>query len=87
MNSSHGGHCTFHTFLKEHNLKDPILSHIAGIIDEADLVQQINVEPIAPGLDLLCRGFRRISTHDYEALERGILLYEALYAELSIEEI
>ena len=82
--SHHGNHCTFHTLLKEYDVKDPILLQIASIIDEADLVQEINVEPIAPGLDLLCRGLRRISSSDHEALGRGILLYDALYAELSI---
>jgi hypothetical protein len=81
------GHCTFRTMLREHDLKDPVLARIANIIDEADIVQEINVEPVAPGLDLLCRGLRRISADDYEALERGILLYEALYAELSAGEI
>ena len=55
-------------------------------IDEADLVQEVNVEPIAPGLDAICRGIRRTSTDDYEALEQGIRLYEALYAELSAGE-
>ena len=85
--SHHRGHCTFHTMIKEHDLKDPVLARIANIIDEADIVQEINVEPVAPGLDLLCRGLRRISTDDYEALERGNLVYEALYAELSTGEI
>jgi hypothetical protein len=85
--SHHGGHCTFHTILREHDLKDPILTRIAHIIDEADLVQEVNVEPVAPGVDLLCRGLRRISANDHEALERGVLLYEALYAELSVGEI
>ena len=80
--SHHGNHCTFHTLLKEYNVQDPILSQIASIIDEADLVQEINVEPIAPGLDAVCRGIRRISADDYEALERGTVLYEALYTEL-----
>ena len=81
--SHHGNHCTFHALLKEYNVQDPILSQIASIIDEADLVQEINVEPIAPGLDAVCRGIRRISADDYEALERGVLVYEALYTELS----
>ena len=85
--SHHRGHCTFNTMLREYNLKDPVLGRIANIIDEADIVQEINVEPVAPGLDLLCRGLRQISDDDYEALERGILLYEALYAELSAGEI
>ena len=81
------GHCTFHTLLKEQQINDLVLARIANIIDEADLVQEINVEPAAPGLDLLCRGLRRISSDDYEALERGVLVYEALYAELSANEI
>ena len=84
--SHHGNHCTFHTLLKEYNVEDPILSQIASIIDEADLVQEVKVEPIAPGLDTLCRGIRRISADDYEALERGALLYDALYMELSAGE-
>mgnify|MGYP003575166704 CR=1 FL=1 len=85
--SHHRGHCTFHTILKKHNLKDPILARIANIVDEADIVQDVHVEPVAAGLDLLCRGLRRISEDDYEALERGALLYEALYSELSAGEI
>ncbi|WKZ35087.1 MAG: chromate resistance protein [Anaerolineales bacterium] len=84
--SHYRGHCTFHTLLKEHGLKDPILIRIASIIDEADIVQEANVEPTAYGLDLLCRGLRRISRDDHEALERGMLIYEALYAELSTGE-
>jgi hypothetical protein len=77
------GHCTFHTLLREHNLKDPILQRIAEIVDEADVIQEAAVEPAAPGLDLICRGLGRISQDDNEALARGALIYEALYAELS----
>ena len=84
--SHHRGHCTFHTFLKEHNLKDPVLARIARIVDEADIVQEIMVEPAAAGLDLICRGLRRISKDDLEAFERGRLIYEALYAEFSVGE-
>ena len=81
------GHCTFHTFLREYNLKDPVLERIAQIVDEADVVQEAAVEPAAPGLDLLCRGLRRISPDDLTALERGALIYEALYAELMAENM
>lgn len=85
--SHHRGHCTFYSLLKEHNLKDPILAQIAQIVDEADVVQEAAVEPSAPGLDLVCRGIRRISKDDWEALERGALVYDGLYAELSAEKI
>ncbi|MBI3160918.1 MAG: chromate resistance protein [Chloroflexi bacterium] len=85
--SHHRGHCTFHTFLKENKLDDPILARIAQIVDEADIAQEVSVEPAAAGLDLICRGLRRISKDDTEALERGRLIYEALYAEISAGEI
>ena len=85
--SHHGSHCTFYTLLRAYELKDPLLARIANIIDEADLVQEIKVEPVAPGLDVICRGLRRVSANDQAALERGILIYEALYAELSAGEI
>ena len=84
--SHHGGHCTFYALLKEYKLEDPILARIAQMVDEADVVQDVTVEPAALGLDLICRGLRRISTDDYEAMEHGRLIYEALYAELSRNE-
>jgi hypothetical protein len=68
--------------LQEYKLDDPILARIARIVDEADEIQQISVEPAAVGLDLICRGIRQISKDDYEALERGSLIYDALYAQL-----
>jgi hypothetical protein len=79
------GHCSFTTFLKEYGLKDPVLDRIAQIVDEADVVQEAAVEPSAPGLDLICRGIRRTSPDDQTALDRGALVYEALYAELAEE--
>lgn len=85
--SHHRGHCSFFALLKEHQLKDPILQRIAQIVDEADVVQDYVLEPAAPGLDLLCRGLRRVSKDDIEAIERGRLLFDALHAELSANAI
>ena len=79
------GHCTFYTILKEYDLKDPLLLRIAEIVDEADVVQEVTVEPVAPGLDFICRGIRLTSPDDATALERGRLIYEALYAQLAAE--
>lgn len=79
------GHCTFHTMLREYKVKDPILERMAQIIDEADTVQEAFLEPVAPGLDLLCDGIRLTSPDDITALERGSLIFEALYARLSSE--
>lgn len=82
------GHCTFHTMLHEYHLTDPILKRIAGMIDEADVVQSgVMVEPVAAGLDFICEGLRRISADDHIAIEHGRLIYEALYAQLAAEEV
>ncbi len=83
--SHHQGHCSFHTFLKEYDIADPVLHRIARIIDEADTVQEVQIEPVAPGLDLICEGIRRISPDDVVALERGAMIYDALYAKLAAE--
>jgi hypothetical protein len=83
--SHHQGHCSFHAVLREYKLDDPVLHRIARIIDEADTVQEVRVEPAAPGLDLICEGLRQISADDATALEQGAVIYEALYARLSAE--
>jgi hypothetical protein len=83
--SHHHGHCSFHAFLREYKLDDPVLHRIARIIDEADTVQEALVEPAAAGLDLICEGIRLTSPDDATALERGAMVYDALYARLKAE--
>ncbi len=83
--SHRGGHSSFHTFLREYDLRDPVLARLARIIDEADVVQAVAVEPVAPGLDFICRGLRLTSPDDLTALARGALIFDALYAQLSAE--
>jgi hypothetical protein len=80
--SHRGGHCSFHAILVEYQLDDPVLRRIASIIDEADVAQEASIEPAAPGLDLICRGIRLTSPDDAAAIERGSLIYEALYAQI-----
>jgi len=69
----------------EYGLDDPILHRIAQMVDEADVVQEVTVEPAAPGLDLICRGLRRTSPDDRVAVERAGLIYDALYAQLAAD--
>lgn len=80
--SHHQGHCSFHAFLREYQLTDPVLDRIARIVDEADTVQEVQIEPAAAGLDLICEGIRLTSPDDATALERGAIVYDALYARL-----
>ena len=81
--SHHQGHCSFHALIQHFQIKDPVLHRIARIIDEADTVQSVQLEPAAAGLDMICEGLRLISASDEEAIERGHLIYDALYARLA----
>lgn len=83
--SHHHGHCSFVAILREHKLNDPVLERIARMVDEADTVQEVALEPVASGLDFICRGIRRTSPDDQTALDRGALIYDALHAELAAE--
>lgn len=85
--SHHRGHCSFFTMLKEYQIDDPILERIARIIDEADTVQEVCVEPAAAGLDLICEGLRLISSDDDAALAHGMVIYDALYARLAAGQL
>ena len=85
--SHHQGHCSFYAILRHYKLQDPILHRIARIVDEADTVQEVSVEPAAAGLDLICRGVRLTSRDDYEAVERGAQVYESVYAALTAEAV
>lgn len=83
--SHHDGHCSFHAFLRKYKFKDRVLERIARIVDEADTIQEILVEPAAAGLDLICEGLRLVSPDDDTAIKHGALIYDALYARLASE--
>lgn len=54
-----------------------------GVLGATLVVQQVQVEPVAPGLDAICEGIRLVCQNDETALERGAMVYDALYARLA----
>jgi hypothetical protein len=78
----HGDRCTFETILALHHLNDPVLTQIGRIIHGADITADADETLESPGIDLLFRGLRLVSESDEQALERGYLVMEALYAAL-----
>lgn len=81
------GRASFHALLSDHNLIDPVLEEIARIVDEADVVQEEALEPVAPGLDAICRGISMTSPSDAVSLQRGALIFDGLYAVIEEERI
>ena len=76
----HGNKCTFEVIAAEGHITDPIVRQIARIIHGADITADADETLESPGIDLLFRGIRLVSASDAEALERGYLVMDALYA-------
>jgi hypothetical protein len=83
--SHHGEDCSFETFLKEYDLQDPVLSEIAEIVHDADLMDEKYGRPESEGLDAIVRGMHLALPDDESLIRHTDALYEGLYAYLSRE--
>lgn len=75
----HGEQCTFDYFIKKYELKDPALQVMARIVRAADTDRHHLAEQ-APGLWAISAGLSHNYPDDYQLLERGMILYDALYS-------
>jgi len=75
----YGDHCTFDYFLKKYQLGDPALQVLANIVRGADTDQHHLAEQ-APGLWAISAGLAHNTPDDHELLQKGMMLYDALYS-------
>ena len=78
----HGEDCTFETLVKRFGVKDRRLRAIAEIVHEADLHDGKFARGEAQGIDLAVSGLVAATPDDHELLERGMILFDGLYATL-----
>jgi len=71
--------CTFDYFLKKHKLKDEALHVIALIVRGADMDRH-DIAKQASGLWAISAGLAYNFKDDKELLEKGMLIYDALYS-------
>lgn len=76
--SHHSGDCSFETFLRRHNLEDPVLWDMAKIVHEVDLADERYEAPEALGVDVLLRGLSMVRSDD-EVLSISAPLFDGLY--------
>ena len=74
----YGEDCTFDYFLKKFKLDDPALHVIADIVRGADTDRHYLAEQ-APGLWAISAGLAHNTPDDLELLEKGMVIYDALY--------
>lgn len=76
--SHRGDTCTFDTMLDEFDLDDPALRRLAVIVRGADTARP-ELAPEAAGLIAVSLGLSAIESDDLVQLERGMVVYDALY--------
>jgi hypothetical protein len=77
--SHYGDQCSFDYIVKKHNITDPAILQMAEIIRGADTAQ-FNLAPQAAGLWAISAGLSHNYSDDYEQLNIGMKLYDALYS-------
>jgi rhodanese-related sulfurtransferase len=72
--------CSFDAFLRHFRLEsDPALRELAVIVRGAD-TNRMELAPQAAGLAAISLGLSILHKDDHDMLERGMLMYDALYA-------
>jgi len=77
--SHEGDLCSFDAFLTYYRLKDPALDELAIIVRGAD-TGRLDLAPQAAGLAAISLGLSLNFQNDHEMLDRGMVMYDALYA-------
>jgi hypothetical protein len=78
----HGEDCTVETIVRRFGIKDHRVRTIAEIVHEADLHNGKFTRNEATGLDLAINALVEATPDDHELLERGMAIFEGLYAVL-----
>jgi hypothetical protein len=75
-----GDMCTFEVLIKAFGLKDKPLKKIAEIVHELDIKDEKYSSAEAKGIENILLGIRKTAKDDLEAIEKGMAVFEMLYA-------
>jgi hypothetical protein len=70
--------CTFDYFIKKYEIKDPAIHTLANIVRAAD-TDRHDLARQASGLWAISAGLAYNTKDDYELLQKGMMIYDALY--------
>jgi hypothetical protein len=80
------GKCSFETIVERYGLTDRALKRLARIVHSADIEADLDLDPIAPGLEAIAVGYSLRFPDDLENLARQFGVYDALYAWCRLRE-
>ena len=76
----HEQRCSFESIMLKYGLTDAALLRMAKIIHAADVEEDRNSDPLAPGLEAIAVGYSLRFPDDEENLANQFDVYDALYA-------
>jgi hypothetical protein len=76
----HEGRCSFEAIIKKYELKDPSLERLSKIVHAADVMPDIDKDPIARGLEAIAVGFSIRYPNDENNLAQQFEVYDSLFA-------
>ena len=82
----HDGKCSFETIVEHSGLTDRALLRLARIVHSADVEADLDLDPIARGLEASAVGPSLRFPDDLENLARQFDVYDALYAWCRLQE-
>ncbi len=75
-----GDLCTFEVIVKSFGIKDKVIKKIAELVHELDMRDDKYSPPETKGIEEILLGIRKTIPNDMDALEKGISVFEMLYA-------
>lgn len=75
-----GDLCTFEVLVKSFGIKDRAVKRIAEVVHDLDVKDEKYNNPETSGVEEILTGIRKTAGEDAEALEKGMALFDMLYA-------
>ena len=77
-----GNRCTFEVLVEDHGLaeKEPALAELARIVHAADIAGEESTHPFGAAISAIGDAGLDVEDDDHRLLERGLFVYDALFA-------
>ena len=79
--------CTFEVIVEKYSIEDPYVHKVAEVVHAADIKGELEKVLEAKGIKSLLTGLRFMTKDDYETLEIGMKIWEALYTYFKIKDL
>lgn len=81
-----GDRVTFEVIAESFGIKDKGIEHIGKIVHALDIKDDVYYSEDSKGVEEVIKGIIKITKDDHEVMEKGLLIFDALYANYEIDK-